>query len=332
MKTILTGIKPTGEPHLGNYIGAIQPALKQAEENSVKSYFFIADYHSLTSLWEAKELSDSVRKVAATWLACGLDTKKTYFYLQSDIPEILELHWILSCIAPKGLMNRAHSYKAKLSQNQESGRKDLEEGIYMGLYNYPILMSADILLFSADKVPVGKDQIQHLEIAKDLAEKFNHIYKTDFLKSPEALLQKQALVLGLDGQKMSKSYKNHIPLFCDSKTLRKYIMKIKTDSTPPETPKDTKTSLIFHFYQFFATESEQKELKEKFQNGIGWGEAKEILFQKLDSSLKDKREKYQHYLEDPKEIRRVLEEGKEKTLKVAKPFLSEIRKIVGIES
>ena len=330
MKTILTGVKPTGEPHLGNYIGAIKPALKRVEEGIAESYFFIADYHSLTSLWKTQELKDSVKKVVATWLACGLDSRKTCLYLQSDIPEILELHWILSCITPKGLMNRAHSYKAKQDQNKEAGKKDLEDGLYMGLYNYPILMSADILLLSADEVPVGKDQLQHLEIARDLAGKFNHIYKKDAFKIPKALLQTESLVLGLDGQKMSKSYNNHIPLFCDSKALRKYIMKIQTDSSSPEIPKDPKSSLIFHLYQFFAKDSETKELKIRFEKGIGWGEAKEILFDKLEESLKEKREVYHHYLHSEDEIKKILEEGKEKVLKKAQPFLLKIKKIIGI--
>ena len=331
MKTILTGIKPTGEPHIGNYVGAIRPALKKAREDSNLSYFFIADYHSLTSLWQAQELRDSVKKVAATWLACGLDPKKTCFYLQSDIPEILELSWILSCVTPKGLMNRSHSYKAKLNQNQQDGKKDLEDGIHLGLYSYPVLMGADILLFSADEVPVGKDQVQHLEIARDLAEKFNFIYKKDVLKAPGIILQDEPVVLGLDGQKMSKSYNNYIPLFCDSPTLRKYIMKIKTDSKSPETPKDPDSSLIFHLYQFFATESEKKDLRERFNKGVGWGEAKEILFKKIDDTLREKRKVYDHYLKSPQEIEKILKEGKEKALERVRPLLLEIRKTIGID-
>ena len=191
-KVILTGIKPTGQPHLGNYIGAIQPALKMAQDPKVKSYLFIADYHSLTSVWSAKDLNKMVYEVASAWLAGGLDPKKTIFYRQSDIPELFELNWILSCIAPKGLMNRGHSYKSLLQANKEANRKDLDKGINMGVYNYPLLMSADILLFSAEEVPVSEDQKQHLEVTRDMALKFNHIFKTNLLTPPPAFSNKPA--------------------------------------------------------------------------------------------------------------------------------------------
>ena len=282
-ETILTGIKPTGEPHLGNYIGAIRPSLEIAKQSKISSYLFIADYHSLTSLSNPEEIQESMQTVAAAWLACGLDSQKTIFYRQSDVPELFELNWILSSITPKGLMNRAHSYKAKLDQNKEADRKDMDDGVNMGLYSYPVLMAADILLFSANKVPVGEDQMQHIEMTRDIAQKFNRIYKKELLTIPESLLQKEKIILGLDGRKMSKSYQNYIPLFCDSKRLRKLVMKIKTDSSPPGEPKLAKDCLVFGMYKNFATAEEASELEKKYQKGISWGESKECLFQKLDT-------------------------------------------------
>ena len=330
MGALLTGIKPTGETHLGNYIGAIQPALDLANKSKDKSYLFIADSHCLTSLFNAQEVRDSVKNVAATWLACGLDINKTVFYKQSDIPELFELNWILSCLTPKGLMNRAHSYKAKLDQNKELGRKDLDDGVNMGLYSYPVLMAADILLFSARTIPVGEDQVQHLEMTRDIAQKFNRIYKKELFTIPEALFQKANVLLGLDGRKMSKSYNNYLPLFCESKRLRKLIMKIKTDSSPPELAKETKDCLIFNTYKNFASEKEILELEKKYKEGIGWGDAKQCLFEKLESFFKDKKERYNFYINNYHEVEKVLKEGQEKARSVAIPFLKEIKKIVGI--
>ncbi len=327
---ILTGVKPTGEPHLGNYIGAIRPSLKMAQKSETSSYLFIADYHSLTSLSDPQEIQKLIRRVAVIWLACGLDPKKTIFYRQSDVPELFELNWILSCITPKGLMNRAHSYKAKLNQNKEANCKEMDNGVNVGLYSYPILMAADILLFSATKVPVGEDQTQHLEMTRDIAQKFNRIYKKELLTIPKALFQKEKIVLGLDGRKMSKSYQNYIPLFCDSDRLCKLVKKIKTDSSPPEEPKSVKDCLIFGMYKHFATMEEINELEKRYQKGIGWGEAKECLFQKLESFFKDKKDLYEYYKNNYSEVDRILQEGKEKARSVTIPFLKEIKKLIGI--
>ena len=328
-KVILTGIKPTGMPHLGNYIGAIQPALSLAQNPEVQSYLFIADYHSLTTVWSAQELNKMIYEVASAWLASGLDPEKTIFYRQSDIPELFELNWILSCITPKGLMNRGHSYKSLLQSNQTAGRKDLDRGINMGVYNYPLLMSADILLFSAKEVPVSEDQKQHLEVAKDIALKFNHIFKTNLLSPPQALI-KTKLLPGMDGEKMSKSKGNHIPLFSSSEELRKKIMKIKTDSSRPEEPKETKNSLLFALYKAFATPKQTQQLSEKYRQGISWGEVKLLLYHLLEDILSEKRHKYRILMENPQKVEGILKQGAKKARKRAKPFLQKIKKSIGI--
>ena len=268
---ILTGIKPTGQVHIGNYVGAIQSSLALTQQEHVSSYLFIADSHSLTAQLEPAFLQNSIYQVSATWLACGLNPQKSFFYRQSDIPELFELSWILSCVTPKGLMNRAHSYKAKIDENLTKGKKDKDEGVFMGLYSYPILMSADVLLFSPDKVPVGKDQLQHLEMIRDIAGKMNHIYKTQLFKLPTALLKEDAVIPGLDGRKMSKSYQNEIPLFLESKKLHKLIKKIKTDSLPADQPKKTQGCSLFQIYKHFATDKEIEELKKLYQEGVGLG-------------------------------------------------------------
>ena len=300
------------------------------EDQNISSYLFIADCHSLTSIQNGQQLNEFVKEVACAWLACGLNLKKTIFYLQSDIPELMELNWILSCMSPKGLMNRTHSYKAKLADNKTLRKKDLDDGINMGLFNYPILMAADILLFSATDVPVGGDQMQHLEIARVLAKKFNHIYKTETFTLPKPIGKKEHLLPGLDGRKMSKSYNNEIPLFCESKKLRKLIMKIQTDSLPKESKKDISQSILFDLYSAFASKEDTITMKEKYQKGIGWGEVKEILFETLDAFLKDKREIYTHYINHPKKVRDILNLGQEKARLTAKPFMEEVKKIIGV--
>lgn len=330
-KVILTGVKPTSMPHLGNYMGAIQPALELAQTPSVESYLFIADYHSLTTVHDAQMLKQMIYEVSAAWLACGLDPEKTIIYRQSHIPELFELNWILSCITPKGLMNRGHSYKALVQSNRQEGKKNIESGVNMGIYNYPILMSADILLFSADEVPVGGDQAQHLEITRDIALKFNHIFKTDLLKPP-ATLVKEKLLPGLDGEKMSKSKNNHIPLFCSSKELRKMIMKIKTDSSPPEEPKDPEKSILFSLYKAFADGAKVKTLGEKYKKGIGWGEVKELLYLEIDGQLSEKRKLYESLINDTKKIDKILEEGAKKASEKAKPLMQKIKQTIGISS
>ena len=327
---VLTGIKPTGQIHIGNYVGAIQSSLDLVKKPNVSSYFFIADSHSLTSQLEPIFLQDSIYQVSSAWLACGLNPEKSFFYRQSDIPELFELSWILSCVTPKGLMNRAHSYKAKKEENLKIGKKDKDDKIFMGLYSYPILMSADVLLFSPDQVPVGKDQLQHLEMIRDIAGKFNHIYKTQLFKLPKALLKESAVIPGLDGRKMSKSYQNEIPLFLESKKLKILIKKIKTDSLPVKHPKKTEGCSLFQIYKNFAEESELKELKKLYQEGIGWGEVKDILFDKLDSYFKEKKELYDDYISQPDKVNSILKQGAEKVRDEAQSFLMQVKKTVGL--
>lgn len=330
-EVVLTGVKPTGMPHLGNYMGAIKPAIEMASQQERESWLFIADYHSLTALHDAETMNQMIYEVAASWLACGLDPERTVIYRQSHIPELFELNWILSCVSPKGLMNRAHAYKAKVQENQEQNREDLDYGVNMGLYTYPILMSADILMFNATHVPVGQDQVQHVEIARDLAEKFNRTFG-DFLTLPKAVISEGVKTLpGIDGRKMSKSYGNHIPLFEDSKKMRKRVMKIVTDSTPPEEPKDPGNSLLFDLYKLFATEQEIQVLKAKYEQGIGWGYVKEDLFQVLEKKFSPFREKYNDLMNNKDEIDRILNNGASKARVVASENLQQLRKAIGLE-
>jgi tryptophanyl-tRNA synthetase len=331
MQTVLTGVKPTDKPHLGNYAGAIRPAIEASLKPDTQTWLFIADYHSLISLQDAKVLREMIYEVAASWLACGMDPNKAVFYRQSDIPEIMELNWILSCFTPKGLMNRAHAYKAKTQENQENGKEDLDFGVNMGLFNYPILMTADILMFSAAEVPVGEDQTQHLEYARDIAQKFNRSYG-EILKVPKAVLQKQGKLLpGLDGRKMSKSYGNHIPLFEEPAKLKKLIAKVKTDSLPPEAPKSTEGSILFELYSTFATPDETEAMRAKYAKGIGWGYVKEDLFNLLDAQLKGPRERYLELMKDKTVIDKLLREGAAKARPQAQALLKKIRTAIGIE-
>lgn len=332
MKTVLTGIKPTGKPHIGNYLGAIMPALNQANSPETRSLLFIADYHSLTSMHKAEELKSATFEVAATWLACGLDPDKVIIYRQSDIPEIFELSWILSCFTPKGFMNRAHAYKARVQANKEAGKSDLDFGVNMGLFMYPVLMSADILLFDTDTVPVGEDQVQHVEFARDIAQKINHTYKKELLKLPKASIQESVKTIpGLDGRKMSKSYGNTIPIFETEKKLRKLIMKIVTDSLPPEAPKDPSSSTIFHLYKEFANEKEIAELKALYEEGVGWGEAKQHLFEAVNKEITPLREKYNHLCDNPQQVEDILQEGAKKARKIAKEKILILRQAMGLD-
>ena len=330
MQTVLTGVQPTAKPHLGNYTGAIRPAIEASREPNTQTWFFIADYHALTSVHDPKVLNSLVYEVAATWLACGLDPNVSVLYRQSDVPEIMELNWILSCFTPKGLMNRAHAYKAKVQDNQENGREDLDHGVNMGLFNYPILMTADILMFSANKVPVGEDQVQHLEIARDIAQKFNRNYG-EILKVPQVVVQKNGKLLpGLDGRKMSKSYGNHIPLFEEPAQLKKLIATVKTDSLPPEAPKNPADSILFTIYEAFASPSQVEVLREKYVKGIGWGYVKEDLFQLLDETLRGPRERYKELIKNPVELERLLKSGAEKARPQAAQLLRRVRSAIGI--
>ena len=328
-KICLTGIKPTGSPHLGNYIGMIKPALELAKNPSHEAYYFIADYHALIVSHGKKDLQQSIYEVTASWIALGLDPNKVCLYLQSDIPEVTELNWILSCFTPKGLLNRAHAYKAKLDKNTEED-KDPDSGVSMGLYNYPVLMASDILFVGSHLVPVGSDQIQHIEIARDIAQSFNHTYGS-VLQVPEASIQEQTkLVQGLDGRKMSKSYNNHIPLFLPEKKLRKMIMKITTDSLPPEAPKDPATSVIYKLFEYFSNKAEQEELKKAYAEGIGWGEAKQRLFEAINQELAEPRAKYEELMAQPEKIKDILKVGANKVKPRAEKILATVKKAIGV--
>jgi tryptophanyl-tRNA synthetase len=328
--TILTGITTTGTPHLGNYVGAIRPAIEASKDDNVTPFYFLADYHSLIKCQEPEKIRQSSLEVAATWLALGLDTSNAVFYRQSDVPEIMELTWLLTCVTAKGLMNRAHAYKAAVAENEEGGANDPDKGINMGLFSYPILMAADILMFNANKVPVGKDQIQHIEMARDIAGRFNHIYGEHFAL-PEAVVgENVATLAGLDGRKMSKSYNNTIPLFEPEKKFRKLINKIKTNSLEPGDPKDPDTCTLYSIYQAFATESELAAIREEYAKGIAWGEMKRILFEYINEQITPARERYIALLEAPEHIEEQLQEGAKKARAVSAPFLQELRKAVGI--
>ena len=325
-KRILTGITTTGTPHIGNYLGAIKPALKLAAEND-ESYFFLADYHAIIKNTNKEEVNDSVKSVALSWLASGLDINKSFFYRQSDIPEILELSWILSCVTAKGLMNRSHAYKAAVSLNDN---KDVDKGITMGLFSYPVLMSADILMFNATHVPVGADQLQHIEMTRDIAGRFNHIYKNIF-NLPEAIVGDETKTIpGLDGRKMSKSYKNIVPLLSDEKTLKKSIMKIITNSLEPGEKKDSNDCTVFALYSAFATQDEISSLQERYDDGIGWGDAKNLLFNKINSEIEPIREKYNELNNKSNFINDLLNEGANKVRPQAKDLIDQIRDLIGI--
>jgi tryptophanyl-tRNA synthetase len=332
MQTVLTGITTTGAPHIGNYVGAIRPAIAASLDRQTRSFYFIADYHSLVKGREPDRIARSTLEIASAWLACGLDPERVVMYRQSDVPETMELAWILTCMTAKGLMNRAHAYKAAVADNESNPDRDPDQGITMGLFCYPILMAADILLFKADKVPVGSDQIQHVEMARDIAARFNHHYDQLFVL-PDAVVGEAAAILpGLDGRKMSKSYDNTIPLFAPSKALRKLIMKIKTNSQEPGEPKDPDSSTLFAIYRAFATPAESQAIRERYAAGIGWGEMKQTLFEYVDSHLVEARAEYERLLAAPDHVERILRAGAETARETSKPFLDEIRHAVGIRS
>lgn len=333
-KVSLTGIKPTGEPHLGNYVGAIRPALALAEK--YESWYFIADYHSLTSIRDAKLLHHYTRSVAATWLACGLDPARTVFYRQSDIPEIFELQWIMSCVTGKGLMNRAHAYKAARDRNREAGMEDLDAGINMGLYNYPVLMAVDILIMDTDVVPVGRDQLQHVEYAADIAGSFNHLFGDGYtFKIPQPVVPDESsahTLPGLDGRKMSKSYQNTLPMFAGPKELEKLVKRIKTDSVPVEDPKDPDSAHVFQIFQHFAKPDDVAQLRARLeQGGTGWGEAKKLLFEAINAELGPLRARYDELMAPGNsEVDEILAAGATKARKRARPILEAVRRATGI--
>jgi len=331
--TVLTGITTTGTPHLGNYVGAIRPAIAASHADDARSFYFLADYHALVKNQDPQRLRQSSLEVAATWLALGLDTDKSVFYRQSDIPEIPELTWIVSSVTAKGLMNRAHAYKAAVQENEESGSRDPDKGVTMALFSYPVLMTADILMFNAHRVPVGRDQIQHVEMARDIAQRFNHIYGEIFVL-PEAVVDEKAAVLsGLDGRKMSKSYNNTIPLFVPSKKLRKLIMKIKTNSLEPGEPKDPDDECtVFDIYKAFAMPDETAAFRQKLIDGLGWGDAKQELFEYLDAHLEDARAEYDRLIADPAHVESVLQAGAARARESSTALIAKVREAVGIGS
>lgn len=330
-QTVLTGITTTGTPHIGNYLGAIKPAIEASENPAFNSYFFLADFHALIKCQEPDRVARSTREIAATWLALGLDTNKATFYRQTDIPEITELTWILTCQTSKGLMNRAHAYKASVDANREAGKEDLDDGVTMGLFSYPILMAADILMFNADTIPVGKDQVQHIEMARDIAGRFNHQFEPLFTLPQAQVDEETQLIPGLDGRKMSKSYNNTIPLFCSSDELRRLINQIVTDTREPGEPKDPDNTLM-HLYRCFATEAESAAMRQRFIEGIGWGAAKTELFEYLDDRLSRPRQHYNELMNDLGTVEAVLLKGAERAREYATPFLDKVRHAVGIRS
>ena len=328
MKRILTGITPSGYPHLGNYIGAIKPSLDLLDEKC-ESFLFIADLHAVIKVSDPNKLEELSNAIAMAWLASGLDPDTTSFYRQSDVPEITELAWLLSCITEKGLLNRAHAYKAAVDQNNESGKKEMDEGISLGLFSYPLLMASDILTPNATHVPVGKDQQQHLEITRDIAEKFNNKYGK-FFNVPEAVIQNEKTVLGTDGRKMSKSYNNIIPLLSTEKELRKSVMKIVTNSQEPGEKKEWKDNTLFAIYSSFASVEKQENMKILFEDGIGWGDAKQKVFEDLNQMLLPIREKFMELSNNKKFIEEILKSGAEKVRLHTVPALKEVKKLVGI--
>jgi len=329
MQRVLTGITTTGTPHLGNYVGAIRPAILASRDELSESFFFLADYHALIKCRDPALIRQSSKEIAATWLALGLDTEKAIFYRQSDIPEISELNWILCCSAAKGLMNRAHAYKAAVQANEEAG-EDADFAVTMGLFSYPVLMAADILMFNAAKIPVGRDQIQHVEMARDIAQRFNHNF-TDVFSLPEAVVDEDGAVLqGTDGRKMSKSYNNTIPLFLAEKSLRKAINKIRTNLLEPGVPKDPDDSTVFQLWAAFASVEETARMRNEFQAGIAWGEAKKQLFELINSELADARDNYMRLMDDPGHIEAVLLQGAQRARQYSGEMICKVREAVGI--
>lgn len=326
---VLTGITTTGTPHLGNYVGAIRPAIAASRDASQESFFFLADYHALIKCDDPATVRQSTLEIAATWLALGLDIDNSVFYRQSDIPEIPELTWVLNCNAAKGLMNRAHAYKAAVQANEEAG-EDPDFSVTMGLFSYPVLMAADILMFSAHHIPVGRDQFQHVEMARDIAQRFNHNF-AELFTLPEAVVDDNVAVLqGLDGRKMSKSYNNTIPLFGAEKQLRKAINKIKTNLLEPGEPKDPDTSTVFQVWAAFAGPEDTARMRQEFANGIAWGEAKKQLFELINAELADARDTYQRLMDDPGHVESVLQAGAERARAHSAALMGRVREAVGI--
>ena len=327
----LTGITTTGTPHLGNFVGSIRPAVAASRLPGVQSFYFLADYHALIKCGDPQRIQRSTLEIAASWLAAGLDPERAVFYRQSDIPEITELTWLLTCVTGKGVLNRAHAYKASVDKNNAAGN-DPDTDVTAGLFMYPVLMGADILLFKSHKVPVGRDQIQHIEMARDMAQRFNHLYG-EHLVLPEAVVEESvALLPGLDGRKMSKSYDNTIPLFTPREPLRKLIGGILTDSRAPGEAKDTEGSALFQIYQAFASEDETAALRQAYADGIAWGDAKQTLFERIDREVAPMREQYEALMANPARIEELLQAGAAKARQAATPFMAELRRAVGLRN
>jgi tryptophanyl-tRNA synthetase len=332
---VLTGITTSGTPHLGNYVGAIRPAIEASLEKNVDAFFFLADYHALIKCEDADRIARSRLEIAATWLASGLNPERVTFYRQSDVPEIPELCWMLTCVTAKGLMNRAHAYKASVDQNVAKNVEP-DDGITMGLFSYPILMAADILMFNAHKVPVGRDQTQHLEMARDIAQRFNHLFGQgkDFFVLPEAVIAEDVATLpGLDGRKMSKSYNNTVPLFeGGARALKSAVAKIVTDSRGPGEPKDAEASHLYLIYKAFAQQSETTAFRQALEAGMGWGDAKQQLCERIEQELGPMRDNYEFLMSHPNRIEEILQEGARKARAIATPFIHELRQAVGLRT
>ena len=326
---VLTGITTSGTPHLGNYVGAIRPAVAASRAAGVESFYFLADYHALIKVDEPARIQRSTLEIAATWIAAGLNPERVTFYRQSDVPEIPELTWLLTCVTGKGLLNRAHAYKASVDKNT-AAQQDPDADVTAGLFMYPVLMAADILMFNAHQVPVGRDQIQHIEMARDMAASFNHRYGEHFVLPEAAIEESVATLPGLDGRKMSKSYNNTIPLFASPAQLKKLIAGIKTDSRAPGEPKDTEGSALFQIYQAFATAQETVALRQAYADGISWGEAKQILFERIDHEIAPMRETYEALLRNPDRLEDLLLAGAAKARRIATPFTAQLRHAVGL--
>ena len=325
----LTGITTSGTPHLGNYVGSIRPAVRASLSHGVESFYFLADYHALIKIDDPARIQRSTLEIAASWLAAGLNPDRVVIYRQSDIPEIPELTWFLTCVLGKGVLNRAHAYKAAVDKNTAAGT-DPDADVSAGLFMYPVLMGADILMFNAHKVPVGRDQVQHIEMARDMAHSFNHRYGEHFV-APEAVIEDNVATLpGLDGRKMSKSYDNTIPLFAPREQLQKLIASIVTDSRAPGEPKEVEGSALFQIYQAFATAEETAALRQAYADGIAWGEAKHLVFERIDREIAPMRQAYLALINDPAKIEAILQSGASKARALATPFMRELRQAVGL--
>ncbi len=329
LKRYLTGITPSGTPHLGNYVGSIRPSVQASQRADVESFYFLADYHALIKIDDPARIQRSTLEIAASWLAAGLDPERVTFYRQSDVPEIAELTWLLTCVTSKGLLNRAHAYKAAVDQNL-AAQEEPDANVNVGLFMYPVLMAADILMFNAHQVPVGRDQVQHIEMARDIAQRFNHLYGEHFTLPQAAVEEDVATLPGLDGRKMSKSYDNHIALFAPRRELEKLVSGIVTDSRAPGEPKQTEGSALFQIYQAFASAQETLALRQAYGTGIAWADAKQMLFERIDREIAPMRERYSALMANPAEIEQILLRGADKARARARPFTAELRRAVGL--